>query len=282
MISFFKKLFGKSHRHDSEAGHSSIRGFESSFHGGPEITNHAQLVQVVMRELIRKSGIPPGWIVCYPQVLNSRSRGRGIFVRLSVKHWDDRLMKHAFAFQKTLLHDLVRLEPKAATWLHGIAWQLEVASTCPHTVLPERDFWLEAPALVLNPLPSSRSAPAARPTLVTPIVPGPAVVIAAATAATVATVGVAMPDASKAAPLQIKPAVVDTEAPASKDDAIEDLLRLFAVRDKELADHGALEVSRTLPEIAQNGPVHNPSYRSSENASSQAYERTQPARLAPN
>jgi hypothetical protein len=33
-------------------------------------------------------------------------------------------MQYAFAFQKALLTDIVRFEPKAITWLHGISWQL--------------------------------------------------------------------------------------------------------------------------------------------------------------
>ena len=145
MNAFFNRIFGKTSKLDSVPASNPSQSFHSSIQGGSESSGRAQLVHVVMRDLLRKSGIPPGWIVCNPQVINSRSRGPGIFVRLSVKHWDDRLMQYAFAFQKTLLTDLVQFEPKAANWLRGIAWQLEVATTCQHTVLPDKDFWLEAP-----------------------------------------------------------------------------------------------------------------------------------------
>ena len=95
-----------------------------------------QLVNVVIRDLLRKSSIPLGWIVCQPQVVDGKSRGSTIFVRLSVKHRDDGLMKHAFAFQKALFYDTVHFVPNAVIWSQGIAWQLEVASTCPHTEVP--------------------------------------------------------------------------------------------------------------------------------------------------
>ena len=98
-----------------------------------------------MRELVRNSGISPGWIDCQTQIVASRSRGSGIYVRLALKHWDARLMAYAFAFQKELLNNIVAFDPKATDWLRGISWQLEVASTCPQTVLPSKDFWLEAP-----------------------------------------------------------------------------------------------------------------------------------------
>ncbi len=207
MKSFFKKIFGLPFKSGAATGQNSSRSFHSSVQGGSENAIRAQLVQVVMRDLLRNSGIPPGWVTCMPQVLNSASRGSGIFVRLSVKHWDDRLMKYAFAFQKALLTDIVRFEPKASSWLHGIAWQLEVASTCPHTALPDKDFWLEAPA----PSPVLHEANP-RTRLVTPM-------------------GMASP----------APAFAGL---AEDNEAAQDLKRLFAVRDQEMAQHAA---STALP-----------------------------------
>jgi hypothetical protein len=120
--------------------HSHIQ-HHSSLHDGSETATRSQLVQIMMRDLVRKSGIPPGWIQCQIQVVTSRSRGQGIFVRLVVKHWDERLMTYAFAFQKTLLTEIVQFEPQAVTWLQAIAWQLEVAGSCTVTELPGPQFW---------------------------------------------------------------------------------------------------------------------------------------------
>lgn len=89
--------------------------------------------------------MPPGSVQCQIQVMNSHTRGQGIYVRLVVKQWDERLMKYSFAFQKALLTEVVKFEPKAVSWLHGVAWQLEVASSCPLTVLTNPEFW-QAPA----------------------------------------------------------------------------------------------------------------------------------------
>lgn len=226
MTSIFQRIFGKTSKEDSAFPSNSGRGQHSSIHAGSENATRAQLVQVVMRDLLRKSGIPPGWIICQPQALNSTSRGPGIFVRLSVKHWDPRLMQYAFAFQKALLTDIVRFEPKAITWLHGIAWQLEVASTCPHTVLPDKDFWLEAPMAM-----PTRQSLAARPYVATPV-----------TAQAPMTSPLSSPANSPVSavapkpPAPYKPAV---HLDQPENDAAQDLKRLFAIRDKELANHAS-------------------------------------------
>ena len=201
---FLKKIFGLVSKKESASGPNSSRDFYSSVQDESESSVRAQLVHVVMRDLLRKSGIPPGWIVCQPQVLQSRSKGSGIFVRLSVKHWDDRLMQYAFAFQKALLTDIVRFEPKAGSWLHGIAWQLEVASTCPHTELPDKNFWLEAPT-------ARRSA--------------------TATATAAATATATAPSAPLTSPVISNAA--QTSVPDADSDIQQDLKRLFAARDKE-------------------------------------------------
>ena len=100
-----------------------------------------QLVQVLIRDLLRRHGIPPQWIDCQMMVVSSRTRGPGMHLRLVVRHWDERLMNHASAFQKEVLSDLKQFEPQAATWLHGVSWQLEVDDSCPYTKLPGKSFW---------------------------------------------------------------------------------------------------------------------------------------------
>ena len=204
-----KKLFAWFDHDRTAPSNSSLPTSRSSqhsmLHDGSETEMRGQLVQVLLRDLVRKSGMPAGWVQCQIQIMNSRSRGKGIYVRLVVKHWDERLMKYAFAFQKALLTDIVEFEPKAASWLRGIAWQLEVASSCPLTELPGPEFWKE-PVV---------SAVAAKPIEPVDIIPVPANAVTTA-----------------------------VEAPALPDDTAQDLERLFAIRDNELAN---LAVNNLLP-----------------------------------
>ena len=110
---------------------------------GSENGVRCQLVQVLMRDLLRKHGIPPQWMDCQMTVVSSRTKGPGMYLRLIVHHWDERLMNYASAFQKELVSNIMQFEPQAAQWLHAVSWQLEVEGSCPYTTLPSKSFWLE-------------------------------------------------------------------------------------------------------------------------------------------
>ena len=121
-----------------------------------------QLVQVLLRDVVRRHGIPPGWLDCQMLVVSSRSRGEGMYVRLVMKHWDPRLLNYAVAFQKALMVDIMRFEPHAADWLYGISWQLDVGDTCPYQELPDRSVWQE-PAQKSSHEPSHAPTPKPAP-----------------------------------------------------------------------------------------------------------------------
>lgn len=166
-----------------------------------ENTTRSQLVQVVFRDVLRRHGIPFNWVESQMLMVASRSRGTGMYVRLVMKHWDDRLITHAFALQNTLLADISRLEPRAFDWLHGVSWQFDVDGSCPHTSLPHKTYWQE-PAIPVTPGAAAAPAP-----VVTPPTP-----------------------AAPAAP----PAVS-----VSEQEALQDLQRLFMIRDQEIGRQAA-------------------------------------------
>ena len=167
-----------------------------SIQEGSENALRRQLVQMVLHDMLRKHGIVESWLDCQVVAVFSRSRGHGVFARLVVTHWDDRLMKYAFAFQTDLIASLRRFEPQAENWLHGISWQLEVKDSCPYTIMPEPSFWQEKPVSV----PTKRGTQAKQ----------------ALTAQTVSQ-----------APT---PQAIDLETRQAEND----LERLFAIRDREL------------------------------------------------
>ena len=126
-----------------------------------EITVHRQLVDQLLAQLLRRSGIPAGWIEAQMLVLTSRTRGNGAHLRLVLRHGDDHLLKYIFALQKQLQKDINDADSHAAQWLQGISWQLEIDGSCQRTELPEKSFWqpvIEAQELK-NP---TRKIPVAR------------------------------------------------------------------------------------------------------------------------
>lgn len=105
-----------------------------------------QLVQTLLRECLRRNGIPTGWIECQMLIVNSRSRGPGMYARLVLRHWDPRLLTYAYAFQKELLAAIGQFEPQSSTWLHGVSWEFNVGDSCPYPDMPDPAIWREPPA----------------------------------------------------------------------------------------------------------------------------------------
>lgn len=114
----------------------------------------SQLVQMLLRESLREHGMAPGWVECQILLMNSRTRGQGIFLRLVMPQWDPRLLTYAFAFQNKLLAAVTQFDPQAATWLHGVSWEFNVGNTCPYPDMPDPAVWREpAKATALEPAP---------------------------------------------------------------------------------------------------------------------------------
>lgn len=218
---------------------------------GSDNATRRQLVQVLLRDALRKYGIPPRWIDCQMMVVSSRSRGPGMYVRLVVRQWDDRLLNYAHAFQTALMVEITRFEPQASLWLHGISWQLEVADTCPYGTMPDKGFWAEpARPLPAAPQRSHIVAPVGAATaaaMPAPVAPRAAFQprqaplasppMSAATAAAAAAPIIAALSQSQAQPATS--ATFTPREPAGPDsDAMKDLESLFKIRDQELSKGG--------------------------------------------
>jgi hypothetical protein len=194
-----------------------------------------QLVQMMLRDGLRKHGIPPGWVECRILVVNSRSRGQGLYLNLVMRHWDMLLLTYAHAFQQQLLSAITEFEPQASVWLHGISWELDVDDTCPYLDMPDPSIWVD---ILASDAPAPRAARAkvsatAKPVAAPEFIPMPVL-----------------------APVVAAPAPVQAAAPApaaaiSQEDAdvLADLERMFAIRDANIRQQGA---SDTAPVDFQN------------------------------
>jgi hypothetical protein len=107
--------------------------------------NRRELLRVVLRDTMRRNGIPTEWITAETITAMSRNREPGVLWRLSVKHWDERLPGHLVAIQNALITRLHAFDPMAQEWLIGIAWQFSVPdeSVCPP--MPHPGSWTSAP-----------------------------------------------------------------------------------------------------------------------------------------
>ena len=99
-----------------------------------------ELVRVMARDTQRAAGIPDGWIEV--QVMLELSRGQTfVHLRLVVRHWDERLVKHQVAFQRRVLQEVERFEPDARQWIGSITWLYPDDSDCPHLAMPDPAVW---------------------------------------------------------------------------------------------------------------------------------------------
>ena len=212
------KLFRRQSTPPPSISPVSTRDDPLTIEDGSDNATRKQLVQVLLRDVLRKSGIPPAWIECRMLVVVSRTKGSGMFVRLVIKHWDARLMDYAFAFQNTLLTDIERFDQNV-DWLHGISWELELGDSCPYKTLPEKSFWE-------NPVAKDAAlAPAAFVSVMAPEL------TAAATSAP------------------------SFESRNDDDDPEKDLEALFAIRDKELEKQGVEGLNPVGYEKTQPSPL---------------------------
>ena len=112
-----------------------------------------ELVRMLTRDMQRITGIPDGWIDSQVLLELGQSGQTLVHLRLIVRHWDERLLKYAVAFQRRLREEVERYEPEARQWLLSITWQYEVGTQCPFQAMPEAASWTAARAAAAKPEP---------------------------------------------------------------------------------------------------------------------------------
>lgn len=105
-----------------------------------------ELLRVALRDTLQRHGIPTAWVVAEMLTATSRNRQTGLHWRLSIRHWDPRLLTHTVALQNRLIRRVQAIDPMAESWLMGISWQVAVAdeSACPD--MPHPGSWTAVPA----------------------------------------------------------------------------------------------------------------------------------------
>jgi len=153
-MQLIKKMFGRGPGAGPTPGSESAQFQDSDSNSelASRNTPRRELVQVVLRDCLRRHGIPARWMGCQMMVAESRSRGPGLYICLVLRHWDERLLRYAFAFETQLRDAITQFEPQANTWLHGISWELDLRSSCPYPDMPEPASWV-TPARLISGLP---------------------------------------------------------------------------------------------------------------------------------
>ncbi len=158
-MSFLKRWFGTNSQPSLGTpsqldGHADSRSTDL----GNQAATRRELIRVLARDTLRYAGIPGDWVECHVLMLPSRTGETFMHARLVVKHWDERLLRYAFAFQRRLMGEIERFEPGAAQWLLSITWQYMVDMDCPYRELPEPASWTTAQPQEVAPPAKSAAA----------------------------------------------------------------------------------------------------------------------------
>jgi hypothetical protein len=90
---------------------------------GSRNSGRRELVQVVLRDTMRKHGVPSDWIECRLLSTVTRTGRHGLHVNFVVKQAHERLLAYVFAFQDSFERELARFEPRAGDWLLSVGWE---------------------------------------------------------------------------------------------------------------------------------------------------------------
>jgi len=82
-----------------------------------------ELVQVVLRDTMRKHGVPSDWVDCRILSVMTRERKAGMHVQFLVRQGDEQLLNYVHAFQEAFWEEILKFEPQARDWLFSVAWQ---------------------------------------------------------------------------------------------------------------------------------------------------------------
>jgi hypothetical protein len=112
-----------------------------------------ELVQVILRDTMRKHGIPSDWIECRMLSTVSRSGRKGLHVNFVVRQAHDRLITYVFAFQDSFERELARFEPRARDWLLSLGWEFQGFNAAE---MPDPHTWMASGPAPLGPAADSR------------------------------------------------------------------------------------------------------------------------------
>jgi hypothetical protein len=124
------RIFGKDKDGEPLPGGGSSTQFHESASGEDDSqpsrnAPRRELVQVILRDTMRKHGIPSDWIECRILSTVSRSGRHGLHVNFVVRQAHEQLLAYVFAFQDSFERELSRYEPRCRDWLMSLGWEFQ-------------------------------------------------------------------------------------------------------------------------------------------------------------
>lgn len=174
-MQLIKKLFGRGPDAAATGESAQFQDSEPGAEAGSGNAPRRDLVQLVLRDSMRRHGIPSAWIECRIVSVLSRDARTGMHVQLIVRDGVDRLLTYVPAFQTSFMQEVTRFDPRASDWLLSLSWQFQNLTAVASAKMPEPGVWAAAPTPPLkSPGPSTPAPTVAALPQVVPAVPAKA------------------------------------------------------------------------------------------------------------
>lgn len=215
-MELIKKLFGRPAGAGSGPESAQFHESETATDAGSRNAPRRELVQVVLRDSMRRHGIPSAWIDCRILSVVTRSSRTGMHVQLIVRDGADRLLTYVPAFQRSFTEEIARFDPRVEDWLFSLSWEFHNLSQVASVTMPDPKVWTGISAAApLTPIATPAPPPAMAPPVREELAPAPVLAVPAPAP---------VPVRSK----RRQAAVVD---PVRDQEVQEDLQALYAIRD---------------------------------------------------
>jgi len=143
VFDFFKSSRDKAGRDDGLP--SDHRTTESPAGGAgqgmePAISSR-ELIRVVLRDTLRKNGIPTDWIGS--QIASRVQPGLPTAhqIQLVILKWHEGLLRFAPLLEQQVLQGLQQFDPQSDHSGHTVVWSFAPNCGCPYTTLPAPAYW---------------------------------------------------------------------------------------------------------------------------------------------
>lgn len=100
-----------------------------------------ELVKLVLRETMRKHGIPSDWIDCRALSVLTRQHKSGMHVQFMVRKADQQLLPYVHAFQESFWEQILRMDPHARDWLFSVGWEFYGKAQQGFSGMPDPTSW---------------------------------------------------------------------------------------------------------------------------------------------
>ena len=102
---------------------------------------HRDLVQITLRETMRRHGIPSDWIDCRTLSVLTKQHTSGMHVQFLVRKADHQILPWIHELQESFWEQILRTDSRARDWLFSVGWEFSGKSGQGLSRLPGEGAW---------------------------------------------------------------------------------------------------------------------------------------------